>query len=217
MGQRLRAENYDAWYQTGRGRWISGREFDLMRRLLNPEPRAALLDVGCGTGHFSRRFAGTGLKVTGIDPDPAAIRFARAQGGPVRYIEGSALQLPFNDHAFDYAIAVTSLCFIADPVAALREMWRVSRHGLLLGLLNRHSLLHWLKRDRGGYQGARWDEAREIEKTWLPHLDPAPVETRLASALFLPLGERWMRLVEDRIPQASLSGGFLAVSLRKPA
>lgn len=188
-----------------------------MRRLLNPEPRSALLDVGCGTGHFGRRFAETGLKMTGIDPDPAAIRFARAQGGPVRYIEGNALQLPFKDHALDYAIAVTSLCFIADPVAALREMWRVSRRGMLLGLLNRHSLLHWLKRDRGGYRGARWDEAREIERHWLPALHPAPVETRLASALFLPLGDRWMRLAEDRVPQGSLSGGFLAVSLRKPA
>ncbi|MBU0500841.1 MAG: class I SAM-dependent methyltransferase [Gammaproteobacteria bacterium] len=210
-------EAYEAWYQTERGNWIAGREFDLMRGVMGLRPGASLLDVGCGTGHFSRRFADWGLEVTGIDPDPITLDFARTQAGGVRYIRGTALNLPFPDHAFDYAIAVTSLCFIADPVAALREMWRVSRRGLVLGLLNRRSLLHRLKRDRGGYRGARWDEAWEIEKHWLTALDPAPAETRLASALFLPLGNRWIPLIEDWVPQRILGGGFLAVSLRKPA
>ena len=45
---------------------------------------------------------------------------------------------------------MTSLCFIDDPLPALREMWRVTRHALVLGLLNRHSLLHREKHGQGG-------------------------------------------------------------------
>lgn len=145
---------YEAWYQTPRGRWIGDHEFILSKQLLKARKRGSLLDVGCGTGHFSRRFARLGLSVTGIDPDPEVLDFAGAQEGHVDYMQGSALQLPFPDNAFDCTIAITSLCFIDDPVRALRERWRVTRHSLMLGLLNRHSLLHRRKHGRGGYAGA---------------------------------------------------------------
>ena len=90
----------------------------LLIYLLQPAPGASLLDVGCGTGYFSRRFAAAGLRVTGIDPDRAAIGFAREQDtGTVSYLIGSANALPFPDQAFDYCTAITSLCFIAIPRA----------------------------------------------------------------------------------------------------
>ena len=41
-----------------------------------------------------------------------------------------------NNHRL-MTIAVTSLYFIDDPVLALREMWRMPRHALALGLLHR--------------------------------------------------------------------------------
>ena len=206
---------YEAWYHTPRGQWIGDREFALLQQLLRPEAGASLLDVGCGTGHFSRRFAGIGLSVTGIDPGSAVLKFAMRQGGDIRYLQGDALELPFADNSFEYTVAVTSLCFIEDPLRALQEMWRVTRHTLVLGLLNRRSLLHWKKQGHGSYSGARWDTAGEVLKVWIPVLTPAPDKVEVGSAIFLPQGTRFARLSEPWLSRSLLLGGFLGVGLSK--
>ena len=206
---------YEAWYHTPRGRWIGDREFILLRNLSGAEAGDSLLDAGCGTGYFSRRFARLGLAVSGIDPDLETLKFARTQGEAVHYMQGNALALPFSDNAFDRTIAVTSLCFINDPLPALRELWRVTRHVLVLGLLNRHSLLHWKKQGQGSYRGARWDTTGEVLKQWIPALSPAPGEMVLRSAIFLPQGTGMAQWSEQRLPATLPWGGFLAVGLRK--
>jgi SAM-dependent methyltransferase len=205
---------YESWYHTPRGRWIAEREFNLLQRLLRPGVGASLLDVGCGTGHFSRRFARLGLAVTGIDPDPQMLDYAESENGNITYLQGSALKLPFAADSFDYASAVTSLCFIADPAQALQEMWRVSRRGVVLGLLNRHSILHRMKQGQGGYRNARWDALKEVEE-WRAVLVPAPTTISIRSAIFLPRGDRLARWSEALLPNQLPWGGFLAVCLRK--
>jgi SAM-dependent methyltransferase len=207
--------SYESWYHTPRGRWIGEREFILLQDRLRPKAGASLLDVGCGTGYFSRRFASAGQLVAGVDPDPVALNFARMQGGAIHYLQGDALALPFPDDAFDHTIAVTSLCFIDDPVPALREMWRVTRHTLVLGLLNRHSLLHRQKQGQGSYAGARWDTAGEVLQTWLPLLMPTPEEITVRSAIFFPQGNCLARICERWLPGILPWGGFLAIGLRK--
>ena len=207
-------KTYEAWYHSPRGRWIGDREFTLLRDLLRPEADATLLDVGCGTGHFSRRVARLGLSVTGIDPDPKAIDFAKEQDDDTVYLQGNGLDLPFSDQSFDYTTAVTSLCFIDEPTRAIKEMWRVTRRSLALGLLNRHSLLHWKKQGRGGYSGARWDTAAEVLERWIPELTPAPKEIRLRTAIFLPQGTKVAQLAEEWMPNRLPWGGFLGVYLR---
>ena len=68
---------YHAWYDTQRGAWIAGLELALLHDLLRPRPGESMLDVGCGTGWFAGAFAARGLEVTGLDPDLAALGFAR--------------------------------------------------------------------------------------------------------------------------------------------
>ena len=205
---------YEAWYQTARGSWIAGREFDLMRRLLEAPAGATLLDVGCGTGHFSRRFAAAGLRVAGLDPDPAMLEHARSLDGGVSYLPGTGTGLPFGDNAYDYVTAVTSLYFIADPERALREMWRVARRAVLLRLLNRRSLLYRQKRGRGAYRGARWDTSAEVRR-WARQLEPVP-RIMSRSAIFIPGGGAFARAAEAVLPGVLLWGAYLAVVLRKP-
>lgn len=209
------AEAYDAWYRTVRGAWIADAEFALMMKLLRPTPGTSVLDVGSGTGHFSRRFAAAGLDVTGLEPDPAMLAYASLSDGGVNYVRAAANDLPFAAHSFDYVAAVTSLCFITQASRALAEMWRVCRSGLILGLLNRHSLLHSMKRGTGSYRGARWDTAEEV-RAWSRRLDPWP-RMKVRSAVFLPGGGAGARFIEPLIPAALPWGGFLAVLMRRNA
>lgn len=59
---------FDAWYDTPRGRWIGNVEYGLVRRLLAVQPGDTVLDVGCGTGWFTRRVAGAFSAAAGLVP-----------------------------------------------------------------------------------------------------------------------------------------------------
>ncbi|UCE89988.1 MAG: class I SAM-dependent methyltransferase [Pseudomonadota bacterium] len=205
---------YEGWYHTRRGSWIADREFALLMKLMRPQPGATLLDVGSGTGYFTRRFAESGLRPTGLDPDQSMNRYARTRPGAVNYVEGTAERLPFKSQSFDFSIAVTSLCFVADPLEALAELWRVCRHGVALGLLNRNSLLYRQKHHRGGYAGARWDDWSQV-RIWLKHILPGPVLVTHRTAIFLPSGGGYARSLERGLPGVFPWGGFLAVYMAK--
>lgn len=206
---------YEAWYHTPRGSWVGDVEFRLMMQLLRPASGAMLLDVGSGTGYFSRRFAAAGLRVTGVDPDKAMTGYARRLDSAVTYIEGTAIDLPFSDRSFDYVTAVTSLCFIDDPRRALAEMWRVSRRAVVLGLLNRHSLLFRQRYGRGSYRGARWDTV-SVARSWWKDMHPAPL-VAIRSAVFCPSGGTMAQGAEKLLPNTLLWGAFLAIVLYKPS
>jgi SAM-dependent methyltransferase len=135
------ASRYEGWY-VGRGRRADGLEKELLEKLLGRFPAAAsILEVGCGTGHFTRWFAQKGFDVVGLDVSEAMLREARRLGGPTNYLRADALSLPFADRSYDLTTMITTLEFLADPVRALAEAARVARQGLLLGVLNRWSVL----------------------------------------------------------------------------
>ena len=79
MAEPMTPESYDAWYHMPRGRWIADAEYRLLRDGLRASPGSSVLDVGCGTGYFTRRFAADGFVTTGIDPDAGMLRYAAAQ------------------------------------------------------------------------------------------------------------------------------------------
>lgn len=205
--------DYDAWYDTPRGRWIGATEFDLARRLLAAKPGDSLLDVGCGTGWFSRRFAQMKLQVTGLDPNAEWLAYARAHGEPaIRWLEGDARALPFPDASFDHVLSIAALCFVEDERQAVAEIVRVARRRFAIGWLNRASLLYREKGRDGGsgaYRGARWHTAAEVREFFagLPVRD-----LKLRSAIFLPSGTTLARGVEQCIPSVLPWGGMLLVA-----
>lgn len=149
-------KEYEDWYE-GRGRGADLLEKQLLANLLSDFPEAkTVLEVGCGTGHFTRWFAEQGLRVVGLDNSEAMLAEARKRNG-VSYVAGDALALPFDDRSFDVVAFITTLEFVADPERALSEAARVARQGLLLGVLNSYSLLA-VKRKISGKPP--WNEAQ---------------------------------------------------------
>ena len=206
-------EKYNHWYHTQYGSWVGRLEFLLLCQLIQPINNSSLLDVGCGSGYFSRKFADYGLNVTGIDPDQAMINFAISQNSDIHYIIGDALALPFNKSEFDYCNAITSLCFIDKYQLALAEMWRVSKKGVALGLLNRNSLLYLQKANTGRYKGSRWDTQNDI-KQWIALLDPKPSRVIIKTVLFVPGMGLFSKKIEPFISNKFPFGSFLAVYIK---
>lgn len=107
----------------------------LVREALAPRRGERILDVGCGPGFYVAELleeVGPEGFVAGIDNSPpmlaAAARRCEASDN-VAFHEGDATSLPVEDGAFDAAICVQVLEYVADPTVALADMHRALRPG----------------------------------------------------------------------------------------
>lgn len=209
----MNADEYDAWYDTDRGRWIGEVEYSLIIKRLKPQPGDHLLDVGCGTGWFTRQLSGLpGINITGVDVDKDALVFARKRDNVSHFISADARELPFPDQHFDRVLSITALSFVDPWERALAEIIRVCRERFVIGLLNRNSLLWRSKGQHGGagaYRGAYWHMAEELRTALARH----PVHNiHIDSAIFFPSGSMFARLAEKVIPSSIPFGSFLLIS-----
>lgn len=135
------AGRYDSWFASPAGALAQRLQHRMMLQLLAPQPGDSILDVGCGTGETMRLLTRLGVHTTGLDRAPAMLAAARRKLGGASLIHGDAVNLPFPDARFDAAILNTTLEFLPDPVAAVRELARVTRRRVYIGALNRWSML----------------------------------------------------------------------------
>ena len=84
-----------------------------------------LLDAGCGAGGASVLAAGRGAQVNGLDAAEALLAIARARVRDGDFRLGDLEALPYADQTFDAILAADVLPYVADPLAALRELRRV--------------------------------------------------------------------------------------------
>jgi SAM-dependent methyltransferase len=209
----LDAESYDRWYESPRGRWIGQREAALVLENLQPRSGESLLDVGCGTGFFTRTLAASlDGRATGVDINPEWVEYARRRdAGRASYQVADARALPYANASFDLVVSIAALCFIEEEVTAVREILRVARRRFAIGLLNRHSLLYVQKGrggGRGGYRGAHWHTVREAR--YLFHGLPVQ-RIRVRTAILIPGGGWFARLIERTWPSSLPGGAFILV------
>jgi SAM-dependent methyltransferase len=104
------------------------------------QDHSQVLDVGCGTGRWLRRYLQRNIVPVGLDATQRMLQHATANGVECQLVVGCAQSLPFGDEVFDLVSSVTVIQHMShvDQVDALNEMARVLRPGghiLLLELI----------------------------------------------------------------------------------
>jgi len=117
----------------------------LLRHL--PERCDSVLELGCGTGEFSRRLAQRARRVVALDLSPEMIRVARARSARypnIDFLVGDMTVLPLTGARFDCVASLNTLHHVNSRLA-LRSMRAVLRHGgtlLIADRLDRPGLRH---------------------------------------------------------------------------
>lgn len=88
-----------------------------------------VVDVGCGPGALTAELVVRvgAAAVAAVDPSESFVAAAQERHPTVEVHRAAAEQLPFEDDSFDAAVAQLVVHFMADPIAGLREMARVTR------------------------------------------------------------------------------------------
>ncbi len=110
--------------------WVmSGEEFQRLRMGLLKDAQGAVLEIGFGTGLNLPHYPKTISSLSVIDPAQILPRKVAARAVsvpfPVYPQHVTAEKLPYRDHQFDSVVSTWTLCTIAEPVRALREVRRV--------------------------------------------------------------------------------------------
>jgi len=140
-----KAVEYDEWFETHK--WVYQSEVEAIRKFIPKTGEG--VEIGVGTGRFSIPF---GIKV-GIEPARAMAEIARKRG--IHVYEAKAEHLPFQANSFDFALMVTTLCFLEDPFQALKEIKRILKPTgkIIIGMLDENLPL-----------GKRYEEKRKESK-----------------------------------------------------
>lgn len=152
------ANKYEDWFE--RNEFAYESELRAIRKLL-PESGEGI-EIGVGSGRFA---APLGIKV-GVEPSNKMKEIAYKRG--IEVVNGVAEALPFDDSRFDFALMVTTICFLDNIETALKEAYRILKPGgcLIIGLIEKNSpvgkLYEQQKRDNVFYKVAVFYSVDEI-------------------------------------------------------
>ena len=149
---------YEAWFDNNP--WVYQAELQAVKTLLPTEGSG--IEIGVGTGRFASRL---GITI-GLEPSKRMRSLARGRG--IRILSGVAENLPIKNAAFDYALLVTTICFLSDPYRALQEIHRIlkANGALIVAFVDRTSpvgRLYEAKKDNSiFYRDASFYSAAEV-------------------------------------------------------
>ena len=179
------AQGYDRWYEAANGKAHDHQQQAAVRQVLPfPAPNARLLDVGSGTGHWSRFYASLGFNVIGVDLSRQMIEQACShERRHCLFGIADAYSLPFGDAAFDVVSAMTVVEFVPSAEAIVAEMFRCVREdgAVVVGTLNRLARLNRNRVDDGKkpYSSARLYSPAELRDLLAPY---GTVDMRMADS-----------------------------------
>jgi SAM-dependent methyltransferase len=118
-----------------------------LARLLNLQPGASYLDVGCGTGNYTVALQNLGARMNGVELTSTMLAKARLKSDRVRWIQGNADALPFRNRRFDGAIATVTIHHWKSLRPGFDEVFRVMRAGRFVLFTGDHAQMngYWLR------------------------------------------------------------------------
>lgn len=132
QGYEQHAHDYEQWFEENPELYQA--EIKAIQQLL---PEGKGIEIGAGSGRFT-----VPLQIdTGVEPADAMRQISLKKG--LNVIEGVAENLPIDDDSFDFALFVTSTCFLDSPVKAYQEAYRVTKEtgAIVVAFLEKNSEL----------------------------------------------------------------------------
>lgn len=215
------AADYDNWYSTPVGKLHDQQQKELVKRILPPSGKGlSLLEIGCGTGHWSSFFSSLGFEVTGVDVSHTMIDIACSKGlQGCRFAIGDGRQLRYQDESFDIIIAMAVLEFVDHPETIVSEMCRCLKSGtktnIIIGTLNKLAPInrHRIEKGANPYAYAHMYSPKEL-KAILNRFGSVSVSVSAENTVRseLKLFNKLYRLTFFR--QTSASGAFIVAKLK---
>ncbi len=199
------AQEYDEWFEVNRFAYES--EVRALKMFIPKNSKG--LEVGVGTGRFAVPF---GIRV-GVEPAKAMADIAQKRG--IEVYKAEAEKLPFDDFSFDFVLIVVTICFVQDPIQALREAKRVLKPGgyIIIGMINKESFLGKLyeskKKESKFYRHANFYSIRQV-LDWLIKLEFEHIKT--CQTIFKNPKE--ITAIEP-VKKGYGEGGFIVISAQK--
>lgn len=211
------AVSYDQLAAAGADYPANRLQRQLMVEMVKPLFGDHLVDIGCGAGHSLAPFMGKGISLTGVDPSPYMLDFARRNlGTRVDLHRAFAENLPFDDNAFDYAVLSLSLEFVKDPAKAVAEACRVAKDSVFVGIVNKYGMRSVYYRISGIFRYSVYNHARffsvgEVRRLFYRFLGNVPMMWETVCRI---PGERYpliQRIADARISRKFPLGDFAGI------
>ncbi len=200
------AQVYDNYYNTPTGKQIDILEKKAITSCLEKINSKELLELGCGTGHWTSFFSELHFKITAIDIADSMLEIANKKNIPDCNIQKADVNhLPFENESYTLAASITMLEFVDDMDQALKEIFRVIKPDgyLVLGCLNMDSVLGKTKDFDSTFKHARFLTKEEWNKKLSLY-----GKTEIIETVFL---DKNFKLTSEN----NVNGSFLAIKVQK--
>ncbi|MHA1271175.1 MAG: class I SAM-dependent methyltransferase [Candidatus Helarchaeota archaeon] len=199
------ADEYDIWFE--KNNYIYKSEIKALGKFIPKCGRG--LEVGVGTGRFA---VPLGIKI-GIEPAKKMADIARNRG--IKVENALAENIPYDNESFDFVLLMTTICFLKNPVVALKEIRRVLiPNGLIIiGMVDKNSFLGKLyekKRLISKFYKYATIYSTEQVLEWLNELNFG--NFKICQTIFKKLED--IKAIEP-VKDGHGSGGFVVISAQK--
>jgi len=203
------ADKYDRWYESAKGAMYDRLEKKTISHYLPSSAKGKrLLEVGCGTGHWTQFFSEYGFEVTGVDVSERTIDIAKSKNiSNASFQIADGHSLPFPNETFDVTAAITTLEFVRDAESVVEEMVRCTHKPagqLLVGVLNARASLN---RQRKKASESLWATARLFSPSQLKQLLESFGRLAMVTAGLVPNQKMFLPLA----PSIDIVGQFFHI------